>query len=116
MKGKEVVIVMARCQRNRQAFGIRFEQSGGQWIGDWAFALKESAAKREGYDRSRIAGEFGFAATYPGCPHCRNPEIVRCGCGKVACWDTAPSVVCPWCGVASRVEGVIEALEAGGDR
>ena len=57
----KVVIVTARCSQTRQSFGIRFEEKGlGQWSADWAFAVTEDAAQREGYDRGMISGVFGF--------------------------------------------------------
>jgi TerY-C metal binding domain len=118
MNTPKVVIVMAKCSRMRQGFGIRFEtKRSRQWTADWAFAIKEAVAKREGYDRSEITGKFEFDEAYPGCPHCRNSSIVLCGCGKVACWNEEQmTVLCPWCGITGNVMGQIERLSAGGDR
>jgi hypothetical protein len=57
-------------------------------LATWAFALKESAAKREGYDRSEIRGTIQLDLSYAGCPHCAKSAVVRCGsCGKVSCWN-----------------------------
>jgi len=113
-----VVIVMARCSRSRQGFGIRFEEKvRGRWIADWAFAIKETLARREGYDRGTISGAFGFDTSYPGCPHCRAPSIFQCVCGKVACWDgERRTATCPWCGATVELRGHIESLSAGRDR
>lgn len=115
-----VVIVTARCSHNRQGFAIRFEQKAhGQWIADWAFAVKETLARKarkEEYDRSEITGAFGFDAAYPGCPHCRAKGVFKCGCGKVACWDgERGAITCPWCGARGKLSGHIESLGAGGD-
>jgi hypothetical protein len=81
MSTSKVVIVMAKCSHSKQSYGIRFEQKlPHQWVADWAFAIKEAAAKREGYDRSEIMGSFSFDAAYPGCPHCESPGIFKCSC------------------------------------
>jgi hypothetical protein len=113
-----VVIVMARCRQSRQPFGLRFEEKQpGHWLADWAFPLKETSARREGYDRSEIRGAFGFDTGFPGCPSCRAHSIFRCGCGKVACWDGEQQVVtCPWCGNTARLEGTIDRLSMEHDR
>jgi hypothetical protein len=113
-----VVIVLARCSRSRQGFGIRFEEmQQRQWVADWAFALRETTARKEGYDRGEIAGAFAFAAVYPGCPYCGVRGIFKCGCGKVACWDGETRTVgCPWCGIRCELRGHIESLGAGSDR
>jgi hypothetical protein len=113
-----VVIVMARCSRSGQGFGIRFEEKArSQWIADWAFAIKEAVARKEGYDRGEITGTFGFATAYPGCPHCHAPSIFQCSCGKVACWDgERRTVTCPWCKVTVELDSQIERLSAGRDR
>ncbi|HEY9605898.1 MAG TPA: TerY-C metal binding domain-containing protein [Allocoleopsis sp.] len=118
MTSPKIVIVLTKCSFAKQSFGIRFEEKlSGQWVADWAFAIKESAAKREGYDRSKVAGTFGFDSAYPGCPFCKASGIFKCGCGKVACWDGEHrTVTCPWCGATSTITGQIESLSAGRDR
>ena len=112
-----VVIVMARCSRSELAFGVRFEeQSRGQWFGDWAFAMQERAARKEGYTNSEINGAMGLTTGYPGCPHCHAGGLYKCNCGKVVCWDRdAQVVVCPWCKCAGQPGGQVESLKAGGD-
>ena len=118
----EVVVVMAKCNNYKNSFGIRLEKQEGKWmskdkwIADWAFAIKENQAKREGYDKQNISGAFGFADEYPCCPHCENPGLYKCGCGNVACWDgRAEKVTCPWCGANLELEGEINNLDVGGD-
>ena len=112
-----VVIVLSRCRRSRQPYGMRFEEKGrGNWLADWAFAIKEQSAKREGFDRGEISGAFGFATTYPGCPSCKAPGLFRCGCGKVACWGgVTRTVQCPWCGRTVNLDATVDRLGAGGD-
>lgn len=112
-----VVIVLARCAHSAEPFGVRFEQQGRAWIADWAFALRESVARREGYEATRLDGSFGFAHAYPGCPYCESSGLVKCGCGRVACWNgRSRRVFCPWCGSSGTLHGAIRSLDAGSDR
>ena len=114
-----VVIVMARCSHGRGSFGIRFEEKQpGHWTADWAFPIKEAAAKRQGYERGKISGTFGSDEAYPACPYCGGGGIFLCGaCDKVACWDGEQrTVTCPWCGDTGEIGGHIERLSAGTDR
>ena len=115
---RNIVIVAARCGQTAGGFGIRFEQSGeARWSATWAFALNESAAMREGYDRSEISGTIDLAPSYPGCPHCAKSAIVRCGgCGKVSCWNGETRVVtCPWCRNRAELAGAITTLSSRND-
>jgi hypothetical protein len=116
---EKVVIVLARCSHFKQPFGIRFEQfSPGNWTANWAFAIQEKSARKEGYDRNTIRGSFGLDGAYPGCPHCHNRVLLKCGCGKLSCYDgSSPSFTCPWCGQSGKViEMDWDSLSAGGDR
>ncbi|MBY0527023.1 MAG: hypothetical protein K2R98_26755 [Gemmataceae bacterium] len=57
-----MVIILARCCRSWQPFGLPFEEQGrGQWLTDWASPVKEQSAKRKGLDRGEVAGALGFA-------------------------------------------------------
>src|SRR5205823_6141249 len=80
----------------------------------WAFAMKEAAARREGYDQGEIHGTLGFDASYPGCPHCGAHGLLKCShCGKVGCWDGQEgTMTCPWCGATGRLGGTIDRLGA----
>lgn len=113
----KVVIIIARCSHTKQAFGIRFEEKAkGQWIADWAFAVKETYASKEGYDRNTIIGTFMFDTSYSGCPYCQAKSIYKCSCGKVNCWDGQTNIViCSWCAQTVTLGGQIEMLNAGED-
>ncbi len=115
---EEQGVVMARCSRSGQGFGIRFEEQGhGRWVANWAFDSKETSARRKGGDQGEISGVFEFDATYPGCPHCHAPSIFQCVCGKVACWDgKTHAVTCPWCGTTVELRDPIGSLSARSDR
>lgn len=65
----EAVIVLCKCQEGRKTFGIRAEKQGTKhWLLNWAFPIKDAAAKREGYDKASINGAIEFSEDYPGCP------------------------------------------------
>jgi hypothetical protein len=115
---RNVVIVMGRCSRTRQGYGIRFEQrNAGQWTATWAFAIKDNVAKREGYEKSTMTGNFAFDDAFPGCPHCTSHTFFRCQCGKLGCWDgVSLTIVCPSCGQTGELVGELTTLEGGGDR
>lgn len=117
---RRITIVLARCSKTREPFAIRFEPRGSdQWTATWTFAIRESSARREGYEGQEIAGSFDFDPAYPGCPHCHGRQIFRCACaerGRVGCWNGKEnSVTCPWCGRTSRLEGQIDRLGSRGD-
>jgi hypothetical protein len=115
----EVVIVMARCSHEKAGFGLRFEKKGhNKWFADWAFAVKESTARKERYDTNTISGSIILDRHYPGCPYCKSMQIVRCGiCNKVSCYDGRHEIiVCPWCNNKSKIGGRITHLDSGGDR
>ena len=112
-----VVFVMARCSRSRNTFGVRFEEKdNGQCLADWAIAIKETTARKEGYGRSEIAGAIGRDLAYPGCPYCRATSLFKCSCGQVACWDRdCYTVPCPWCGSTGELSGSVHSLSGESD-
>ena len=110
---------MARCSHSKQSFGIRMEEKiVDNWAADWAFPMKESVAKKEGYDNTQITGSFSVDESYPGCPYCERKTFCRCGsCSKVSCSGGQGSTHnCPWCGTQAKIEGYIQSLNAGTDR
>ena len=118
MNVQNIAIVMCRCSRDKHSFGLRLERvEPTTWAATWAFAIKESTAKKEGYDRVVLEGGFVTSQEYPGCPHCRAPGFFRCSCGAVGCWDgESRQVVCPGCGERIELGGDLTSLEAGSDR
>ena len=51
----EAVIVLAKCGESHKTYGMRAERHGkDNWLITWAFPIKETSAKREGYDLSLI--------------------------------------------------------------
>jgi hypothetical protein len=118
MKTRDIVIVIGRCSQSKQCFGIRFERrTGSEWAGTWAFGIKDKVAKREGYEKARIDGQFSFDSEFPGCPHCSTHAFYLCSCGQVACMnDENRQITCPWCGQRGEVGGEVTSLDGGGDR
>ena len=117
-KMPNVVVVPAWCQQTRRLFGVRMEEkSPSHWEGTWAFAMKDKAAAREGYDKTELRGSFELGAAYPGCPHCKSDSLFKCDCGKVTCWDgQTERVTCGWCSAIMNLEGTVDSLSAGTDR
>ncbi len=117
-KKPNVVIVIVKCASHKKLYGIRFEEiTHNNWSGTWAFSIKEEAAKKEGYDKGRITGNFSFALNYPGCPYCFNKGFFQCSCDKINCWNgQTMTVQCSWCGCTGEMAGSIQSISSGGDR
>ena len=69
---KEARIALCKCQEGRKIYGVRFEKIAENWKYTWAFPIKESSAKREGYDNTKIIGNIYPDTKYPGCPYCKD--------------------------------------------
>ena len=115
---QNVVIVIAKCVRDKRKYCIRFEERmKNQWYGTWSFPIKESASREEHYDKHMITGSVTFDHAYPGCPFCGSKYISQCGkCHNTACWDGTNQVICPWCNTSIIIEGNIKQIGASDDR
>lgn len=89
----------ARCQKNREAFGIRFEwHEGDLWLATWSFRIAPQRSRSDGIGSKEASGQFGVADGFPGCPYCRAAAIVHCECGLLNCWNgTSQTMSCGWC-------------------
>ena len=96
----QATVVMAKCRRAKQPFGIRMERRrNGTWYCTWAFKLGERAAAREGYGDTMVSGRVDLDPEYPGCPYCGAGGWFCCGsCGKLTCNAGETEVTCAWCG------------------
>ncbi len=117
-QAKEAVVILTKCGHSHKTHGIRFEQTGkDQWLGTWAFPIKEASAKREGYEKASIKGAIRFSEAYPGCPDCGTKGFILCSCGRLSCNLVEDGVfTCPWCGGKGKVGAYTgQAIAAGKD-
>ncbi len=116
---REATVAVCKCKETHKIYGVRFEKvSEGHWKYTWAFPMKESTAKREGYDGTLIDGLIEPAEEYPGCPYCGSRYFVVCACGKLNCnISTGNAFTCEWCGFTGFLTGYEgDGFQAGGDR
>ena len=118
-KMPEATVALCKCGETKKVYGVRFEKViDGHWKYTWAFSMKESPAKREGYDAVRIAGTIEPDAEYPGCPYCGSRYFVVCSCGKLNCnIASGNKFTCNWCGMSGELVGYSgDGFQGGGDR
>jgi hypothetical protein len=99
------------CSTDRSARVATFRKSGAQWQ---LAAVSEQAEAPGGAGSLDVAGPFGIAPEYRGCPGCGNDSFVRCGgCGGLGCWRSAKAYFsCGVCGNEGEVSGSIESISA----
>lgn len=115
---KEAVVLLAKCGAHQRTYGITAEKTPQEdWNVVWAFPLKESTARREGYDKTFIRGQIYIGPEYPGCPYCGARLFNICSCGHVFCNDGGTVSKCPWCGNTGCFNGEYDGrgITAGGD-
>ena len=107
----EANIVLFKCTKTHNLFGVRVQKfSDGDWYRTWAFRIKESSAKAEGFDKTPIKGNLYATKEYPGCPDCGTKSFVQCNnCKKLSCWNGEDHLTCPWCG--NEMRNITEATE-----
>lgn len=100
----KATVVMAKCRRSKQPFGIRMEKmQDGAWHCTWAFKLSERAAANEGYGGTLVSGRVLLDVEYPGCPYCGSMGWFSCGaCGKLTCNCGDTHVTCSWCNLSGE--------------
>ena len=102
----EAAVIMAKCpKRMNQTYGMRTQlMEDGDWWRTWAFPMKESTGKREGYDKVSVSGDIVMTDEYPGCPYCGQKNITVCSCGHISCTITHGGIfTCEWCGSQGRI-------------
>ena len=101
----EAVVRIAKCGERHKTYGMRLEKTGyDRWLTTWAFPIKESSAKREGYDKVQVKGDISFADDYPGCPYCGDHGLTLCSCGHLSCTILRNNIfTCEWCGTQGRI-------------
>lgn len=77
------VVLIAKCGESHKTYGMRLERTGRDcWLTTWAFPIKESSAKREGYDKVQVKGGISFSDDDSGCPYCGGYALTLCACGR----------------------------------
>lgn len=110
----EARVIMCKCNKSRQVFGVRVEKKNNDWFRTWAFPISEKVAKNEGYIDEKIQGSFMATSEYRGCPYCKTYDFALCGnCGKMGCWSGESIYTCQWCGNSSNVS-VAESFNVNG--
>lgn len=116
----EARIALCKCKEAKgNIYGVRFQRADGGWKYTWAFEMKESSAKREGYDNTQIMGNIYPDDNYPGCPYCGTRYFVVCGnCQHLNCnINTGETFTCDWCGNIGTLGGFGgDGIASGGDR
>lgn len=113
----EAKVIMAKCEKYKDAFGIRIQKEQTAWLITWAFEIDEKIASKEGFgSASSMKASLVFSGDYPGCPHCGANSMFTCGkCGQVSCWDGNEMTTCAWCGNKTKVKIVDELnIKSGG--
>ena len=102
----EAQVILSKCEKTADTFGINMEKRGDDWVRTWAFPIKDDVAKREGFDKNMLSGSFSADPEYPGCPYCEAVGFFICECGKMSCWDINKGnlVTCYWCGLKTTIE------------
>jgi len=114
----EAVVVLCKCPRRHEMYGIRTEKrEDGAWNMTWAFPIKESVGKSEGFDKTSISGSVIMSDEYPGCPYCKQRSLTVCSCGRLNCTVIQNNMfTCDWCGMRGEIGAYHgEAISAGGD-
>ncbi|MCM1222240.1 MAG: hypothetical protein NC548_48005 [Lachnospiraceae bacterium] len=109
-------IILAKCSSDNELYGMRVEERNGDWFRTWAFKIKEEMARREGFDRAVLSGNFYADEDYPGCPYCGGSDFTVCGaCKKITCYRGGETNTCRWCGKVLRVVEADKLDVTGGD-
>ena len=119
MNKMEAAVALCKCPESHRIYGVRFEQmEEGGWRYTWAFPIRSSSARREGYDSTIIDGYIQMAEGYPGCPYCGSKAFIICGCGRLNCDVlTGGKFKCGWCGQGGDlIEYDGGGFSGGGDR
>ena len=114
----EATVLIAKCGESHKSYGIRMEKTGtDRWLTTWAFPIKDSSAKREGYDKIQVKGDISFSDDYPGCPYCGGHGLTLCPCGHLSCTIMRSNVfTCEWCGMQGEIGNYSgETIVAGAD-
>ncbi len=111
-------VILMKCPETKRTYGVRIEECRGDWLRTWAFPMDEKRAVREGYNKTKITGDFSASEDFNGCPYCGSKDFVFCGrCGKLSCWNKEERITCGWCGITGDITTTTEKInvKSGGD-
>ena len=63
-------VILMKCPKAKRTYGVRIEESCGDWFRTWAFPMDEGRASHEGYDKTKITGNLAPYSEFNGCPYC----------------------------------------------
>jgi hypothetical protein len=110
MSGQAFVPV--RCVRTSRLMMGRFVEQSGWWNLTELSVVGERVVP-PAMSQARLAGNFGIAVGYAGCPDCGNHNYVRCNvCGGLTCWFGQGDFLCMTCGQRAAVSGGISEVNA----
>ena len=99
-------VVLAKCSQTGKLYGITMEKRGNKWVEVWAFKIDERDVQKENFATEAVSGEIEIGSEYPGCPYCGKMGWCACDqCGKLTCWEGAPTSTCGFCGATGQVIG-----------
>ena len=95
-----------KCSATKKLYMQKYVRTdGGQWRPAGAFKLGEGigAFPLEDLDKYRSDGDtVSIDVGNNPCPHCNNPSLGQCRCGKTHCLEplvgSRITATCPWCG------------------
>lgn len=121
---QDSVILVGRCQTNKQPFLVKYDRAKGVNESDALdFTLDIQTPEVFQYSGSYIIDESYFEwSAEPddealsvrsdqlqgpfACPHCGSNYGAQCGCGKSLCiQENQKSVTCPWCNIQGTFSG-----------
>lgn len=87
------------------------------WRVTWAFPIKKTVAKHEGYDRISVNGDIIFDDEYPECHYSGEHHLTVCSCGHLGCAILRDNIfTCERCGTQGMVGDYSDqAIKAGTD-
>ena len=101
---KTVTVICSRCGKNKTLYGIRTEKTSGRWYFTWAFPLKDSVAKNEGWSDTVINESPSNREDFNGCPYCKSKALIYCSnCHQLNCYNSEEYFTCAWCGQGGTV-------------
>lgn len=101
---KKAQVLIFKCSKTRELFGVRIEERCGEWYRTWAFKLNEMQIQKEHYEtKIKIQSALPEDTDFNGCPYCGSHGVSLCCCGGLSCYDGESTVTCPWCERQSEV-------------